>query len=289
MPVTKFWTGGKGDGLIASDGNWSDGTAPVAGDTLHFRNGAAGVAPGQDTSAATYAKVIFDDGYTGIVANVPAPWVIAASVVEIWSESGSINLDLTNVASVVNVHNSASESSVDEGRPPIYIKANENTTVINVFSGNVAVADLPGDTATIGTLNVGWLSSAVSGSPVVTVGAGCTLTTGNIRSGTCTMRGNGTNLTQYGGELTLNTADSFSNVSVYGGTFYGDAFNTITNFAAAGTSGAAVADFLRTSNARTITNTSVGRNATVKMDTNNVTQTNKTDFLYPVTCVVSGV
>lgn len=297
--ATKYWTGGAGTGLIATAGNWSDAAAPAAGDTLVFRDNAVDVAPGQNSSGDTFAKVVFDASYTGKVASPRSPWVVAASIVEIGSyagigtasHSGSINLDTTNVASVVNVYATADESSVDEDRPPVYIKANENTTVVNIFAGNVAINDIPdGTTATVATVNVGYLSAS-TGSANVSIGASVTLTTLNVRSGTVTMRGIGTNITQYGGELTLDTTDSFSNVTVYGGTFNGDAFNTITNFAITGvTSVQAIADFLRTSNARTITNFSLGKNvARLDIDTNNVTVTNKVDPLYPLTITASRV
>lgn len=293
----KFWTGGSGDGQIATAGNWSDATAPTGGDTLHFRDNAVDVAPGQDSSAATFARVVVDASYTGKIASPGAPWVVAATIVEIGSyagvgtptHSGSINIDTDDVASTVYVYDTADESSEDPDRPPVYLKADENTTIIHVFAGNVAIADRPGDLTEVSGVQVGYLTST-TGDAKVSIGQGATVASLIVRSGECVMRGVGTNITQYGGTLTLDTTDSFSNVNVYGGTFYGDQFGTITNFSlTATTSAGAVADFLRTSAARTITNPYMGKNATLRIDTNIVTLTNKIDYLYPVTCVVSGV
>lgn len=195
--------------------NW-DGGLPVDGDDVVIGPGSSSILYGLDNHTVTPASIVISQGFTGKIglARVnrdvsTAPYYEYRETYLKYGESG----DSTNIAvtigagegtgssriklstgssqATISVLNSGQVETV--GDQSIYWVGTHASNSLQVSKGSVGVAALPGESATLLTLNVGYRQN-VSGDSSVACGSGVTLTNATIR--------------QAGGNLTLNSATS---------------------------------------------------------------------------------
>jgi len=225
--------------------NWSDGAVPVDGDDVVINNSSVSILYGLAQSSILLASLRIERSFTGIIGlnklavatavagtttNSTAPEYracyldIEATIVEIGANygqdtpagSGRIMLDLGSAASTITVH-STGQVSTDTGRPAVRLLTGHASTLLDIRSaiGGVGVAaDVPGETSTIGTVQV----SDTSVASRVRVGAGTTIT----------------NFFQTGGNNVLNAAATVTSVSVLGGTLTTEGTYLITTLSMKG-------------------------------------------------------
>ncbi len=134
------------------------------------------------------------------------------------------------------------------GRHCVYFKGS-NVTTATINKGNVGIAMLDGDTATIATIKTGYVT-ALETDVALTVGSGVTLTTIDLGGGTCNLRCAATTATAgIGTTLTTEGTGAITTLNCYG-TCYPNSTGTITTLNAY--SGCTV-DLSRSKAARTIT------------------------------------
>jgi hypothetical protein len=182
------------------------------------------------------------------------------------AQSSPINLDLGNVASTVNVFNTGSNGNA----PAVRIKADSATTNVLVRKGAVGIAYEAGQTTTIGTLTVSYVSAKATDADVY-VGAGVTMTTLNQLAGDVIMRCGATTATCEYGTLKTEGSGTFTALNVSGGVVTSNSSGTIT--AANVIKG--TLDLTKSSQARTITTPKMGAGGTIKFDPAVMTFTNK--------------
>lgn len=227
--------------------NWSDGSVPVNSDTVIFANNAVNVSWGLGQSAVALTALRIDQTYTGRIGldyanfatsadgETVSPTVkaeyrshylaIGTSALDIGRHfdagtpagSGRILIDLgSSTACQATVHNTRS-SSADGQRPAVRLLASNASTDIYVRQapGGVGIAaDEPGETSTVGDINV----SEDGSSAIVHAGPGVTLT----------------NWIQGGGDCTLEAAATVTKVDADGGRLQIEGDFTITTLNARG-------------------------------------------------------
>lgn len=190
--VTATTTANSGPNDAAVVANWSSGTLPVSGDSLYFQNSSSPVLYNLDALAAiTPALVQMDSSYTGQIG-LPynnangyieyrprylqfTGWTLGNIGLGAGNGSGKIQLDAGAGNHTTNIFNTASSAS-EQGLPCVLLKGGGSTTTVNIFKGSLGLALFAGETATIQTLDMGYVSN-VAGDAQVSTGAGCTLTT----------------------------------------------------------------------------------------------------------------
>lgn len=158
------------------------------------------------------------------------------------------------------------------GYHTVYIKGS-NIATLTINKGNVGIAPLDADTATVATLNVGYDSTLATDS-TVTVGSGVTLTTLNQTGGTVYLNCAATTVTN-SASTTLYTSGSgaITTLNAYG-TCYLNSTGTITTLNCYGT-----VDLTQSKAARTITTINLYPGSTLRYNSA-ITFTNKP---FPVT------
>ncbi len=191
--ATKFWDSTSASSW-ATAGNWSDGVAPLSGDTLylnHLGTGSitSGLATGIGSGAGAESLTMYiEQGWTGslgsIAAGIATYLTFSATLetltVHIGQQSGQgsgsgspqILIDSTNVtAATLHLYDSCS-SGTEVYYPPIMLKG--AWTIIQ-YGGNYGLAVRPGET---GTLTAGSIvpDGDANVQPQATFGAGATIT-----------------------------------------------------------------------------------------------------------------
>lgn len=224
MVATIYWIGGSVgfEGKFNLDENWSGGTAPVAGDSIHI-SGSQDIDDALDSSAIDVDRFVVESSYTGSIGSKGSPLEIGITdttgTIE-FSGSGEAHLDLG--ASVVNmiVH---STSSAGVGSYGLYVKGSA-IAVLSVEGGKVGIAvDVPADTATITTLR------CLGGRTVV--GSGTTVTNVDVGSGArLTLRANCSDMDIRSGTVkTTESAAISSSVTIWGGRLIHNSTGTIAS------------------------------------------------------------
>lgn len=197
--------------------NWDGGT-PVDGDDVVIGPGSSSILYGLDLATVTPASIRIHQGFTGKIGlarvnkDLPsAPYYEYRETYLKFGDSG----DATNIAitigegegsgsSRIKLNTGTSQATLSvlntgqaetTGDQVFYWKGTHASNSISVSKGNVGVASLPGETATLLTLNVGYRQN-VAGDSNVVCGTGVTLTDATIK--------------QSGGNLSLNSATSGS-------------------------------------------------------------------------------
>ena len=145
---------------------------------------------------------------------------------------------------------------------------------LNVLRGNVGVAALPGETATITTINLGApVTDAFSSNQVgLITGTGLTLTTWNQFSGTGLLMPTNTvtPATVTGGQLTTGGSGYYTTLNNEGGAIFPNSAGTITTLNLR----SGVTDFTGSRTARTVTTPKIWPAATLSYDAAVLTFTN---------------
>lgn len=191
--------------------NWSGG-APATGDDVVIDDTASDILYGLDLASVTPATITIGPRFTGKIG-LPVVNVDNANgryyeYRETYLKFGNSG-DATNTAVRINSPSQrmklntgtgqATISVTQTGQPlangdrVLYWKGTHASNSLTVSKGNVGVAALAGESATLLTLNVGYQQS-VTGDSLVLCGSGVTLADATIK--------------QSGGELTLNSATS---------------------------------------------------------------------------------
>lgn len=261
--------------------NWDTGAIPVSTDDVIIEGTSVSILYGIDQNAVTLTSLTVNANFTGQIGlpqyNAGGYYEyrttnlkISATTVNVGGGptaggSSLIRLDLGSNAATVNVF-STGTSSVS-GLEPFIFKGTSGSNVVNVNKGTVAVAGFGGETATVATLNVGYVNNQASDAQV-RLGAGCTLTTVNQYGGIVVGNSAATTVNEYGGTCTWN-AGAVTTANVYGGKLYWNSTGTLGTLNLSGT-----IDLTQDARGKTITNATLFSKATFNAPDGNVTFSN---------------
>jgi hypothetical protein len=192
--------------------NWSGGAVPVNGDVVHV-DGDGDVLFGLAQTAVTLAELHVPAAYTDRVglpevdpAGYPQPLAkylaIKSTLVTVGKGEGQgtprLLLDNSTAQATVTVWGTG--LSDDAPLPAMRWKGTHASNAMSVMKGDVGVAVLAGEAATLASLYVGYVSSPQSDASVK-AGAGLTLTALTQSGGTVTLEGDCGMVLQTGGTL----------------------------------------------------------------------------------------
>lgn len=194
--------------------NW-DGGLPTDGDDVVIDESSSSILYGLDLSTITPASITIGQGFTGRIGlpvvnvdNANGNYYEYRDAYLIFCDSG----DATNTAVYINTASRLIKLSTNDGQATIvvsetgqplvngdrslYWKGSHTSNSLTVSKGNVGVAALPGETAALAALNVGYQQS-VQGDADVLCGSGVSF-------------GTSAAIKQSGGNLELNSATTSS-------------------------------------------------------------------------------
>lgn len=277
-------------------GNWVGGSLPVDSDTVIFADSSVDVLYGLDLNGVTPAAIYIDSTYTGRIG-LPVYNTTAGATYHEYRDrylkfcnsgdatntaiyigqgngpgSGRINLDCGTGQTTVLVQRTAPSS--DTNQPAFKFKGTHASNAMTVQRGTVGIAFESGNTSTVATLNVGYISNQL-GDAVVQCGTGTTLTTVNVSGGSLTTRSAITTLTVTGGQVE-HLAGAVTTLTVEQGTVNYQSTGTVTNLKV-GDGGNF--DCRASMSSRTVTNLELYSGAEYHDPAGTVTATNGFDFV----------
>jgi hypothetical protein len=222
-----------------SAGNWSGGAVPVDDDHIYIEDWSADILYGLNQSGITADSLNIGKTFTGAIGYAGAAGYagtylqIEPDVVNIGYYSGTGNpsgatrimLDTEDTATTINVDDAG--TSEDTNKPCIRIKAAAAGTTINVKKGTVGIAYESGETTTVGTININYVSNK-SSDATVEIGSGTTLTTLTKTGGVGILKCAATTVTNNGGTLKVYGSGAYTTVNVGDGTVTNYGSGTIT-------------------------------------------------------------
>lgn len=247
--------------------NWSGGAVPggAGSQDVYIENHGGDILYGLDQSGisnaldslnflASFTGKIGSNGFAGAAG---AYLQIKATAVNIGAHngygspvgSGRIKLDLGATTSTVTVDKTAAPTDSGSGKAAVRLLANDASTVVNVRKGTVGIATEPGETTTIATVNVNYVSS-VAGDADVYIGAGVTMATLNQNGGDVIARCGMTTANANAGTLLTTGSGAITTLNANGATVTSNSSGTVTNV----NINAGQVDTLKSSAARTFTN-----------------------------------
>ena len=258
MADTRLWDGAAADNAFDTATNWSDDTAPIAGDTAIMPDGNIVVVDGSDENAYTLAAFTVSPGYSGTIGSRTAGVItnlqIAATTVNL-AGSGVTYLNLT-ACTTCNVTGAAA-GTPDSGTYGLTLSGATIATLNIDLTSNqsVGVAALAGQTGTVTNAYIG-------GNGTVVLGAGLTLSTA------VSITGSGTTyidcavpaLTVTGSATVYIRSGAQTTLVIQGGVVYLNSTGTITT-ASVFTGGSLICT--QGPETRTITNTNLYGDATL--------------------------
>lgn len=245
-------TANVGNTDYGTDRNWSTDLVPVATNDVLFDVASTNVnvtyGLGQSSIAIADFRVFSGCSSTfGRFDNGVGHYLIIDPDLFRYEGSGSLamfNIGSANIAAYIKATGTAATS----GRHAVYFKGS-NVTTLTIDKGNVGIAVLDGDTATIATIKTGYVSTQAS-DVALTLGSGLTLTTLDQGGGTCVMNCAATTATNgYNSTLTTDGTGAITTLHVYG-TCYANSTGTITT---ANVYSGATLDLTKSKAARTVT------------------------------------
>lgn len=152
------WTGLAADGLMSTDGNWLDGTAPIAGEAIDFGSVSSATEITADVDA-TFGAVTMGTGVITFSGSFAATSISDTSMIAVAADStvtlnGDLTLDESNAAVIVN--------KVDAGGAfivtgTIRSATGQSTPPVAVAGGGCIVAngiEIPAGSSLYSTLDV---------------------------------------------------------------------------------------------------------------------------------------
>lgn len=308
-------TGSAGPKHWDTTANWSTGALPGggAGEDIFVEDFSGDILFGLDQSgiANTLTSLNVGKSFTGKIgpngsAGIAAAYLqIKATTVNIGQHfgpgsplgSGRIKLDLGATASTVNVDAMATAS--DSGKPALRLKMDSTSSNLFVNKGDVGLAAEAGETSSIGTVRVAYMTNRANDSDLL-IGDGVTFggtntinitggdttlrvaaATVTIQSGTLTKTGSGaiTTLNADGGTVTTWGAGTITTVNASGSTVNSNSTGTITNLTITG----GLVDFTKSPALRTVTTPKLDSGGAIKYDPSIITMTSKIDSTNAVT------
>lgn len=249
--------------------NWSLNAVPIATNDLIFEAGTVSLLYGLNLSGVALADFRVMTGCQSSFGRFEyGKYFYFRIAPTLFDYRGSGKLSMFDIGSAAIAPYIESYGTPEaQGRNAIYIKGSAMTT-LEVAKGNVGVAVLDADTATVATILCGSLTTPQS-DVNMTVGSGVTLTTLTMTGGVCLLKCAATTLNVYPGcVLTTEGTGAYTTVNVYaGGKFYPKSSGTITTLNLWGE-----ADFTRDSSARTVSTLNLKRGGKLTK-TDNITVT----------------
>lgn len=271
--ANKTWAGT--DGNYGTAGNWSPSGVPEAGDHVRIpASSSQSITSGLDQSAVAIGDFIVEEGYTGTIGTSAGYLQIDPNRFE-FNGSGQAFIDIGSAAIDVQVLGTA---NADTGERGLYLKGSA-IDELAVIGGNVGVAAIHGETATVTTCRI------TGATADVWLGAGVTLTTLRINAGTCRLRCAATTVNVYSGTLYTEETGAVTTINVEGGTVYPNSSGTVTTLNAEG----GTTDFTKSGLARTVTTLKQNPGSTITYDPAVLTITNRSAPDDPVTLRASVV
>lgn len=292
MADTKIWvgtdTGNEGDWETAA--NWSPAGVPVATDNVFFENSNQSVTEGFNQSAVALGSLNIAQSFTGQIGDADEYLQIKTTLVNIGYHFGPgeaagsalLKLDLGTTASTIIVFNTG--ISADTTRPAIRLKYVNAATTLEVRKGEVGVAIETGEVSTGSIITPSYVDNIESDAKVY-IGAGVTLATLTKKGGFCMLRSAVTTVINYAGELVTEGSGAITTLTAKGGNVISNSTGTITtcNISSKGT-----VDFMKSQQARTVTNCTIDDEGAIKADPAVITFTNKVIFTKPTTLQASA-
>jgi hypothetical protein len=200
------------EGKWNTTANWDVASVPEDADDVYLTNSSQDVTTDLNQSTIEPASLWITKSYTGKIAAATTYLQIGPVVCNIGTAdasgngvgSGRINLNFGSDPVTVNVY-STNTAATDAGMQPVRL-IGSNITAVNVYSGNVCIAPVFSETATVTTVNV------LGQNANVYLGVGVTATNINVAAGT----------------LTSYSTNATTTVNVSGGTFSNFGTGTIT-------------------------------------------------------------
>lgn len=263
--------------------NWDTEAVPVDGDDVVLERSSIGIYYGLGQSSVDLVSLTIDSTYTGDIG-LPdyassgyfeyraRKLAIGATTVTIGQGSGAgsgrIRLNLGTGQTAVTVHNTG--VSRDANTAALQLEGTHASNTLSILKGDVGSAVAAGETATWATIRTGYIDSENT-DVRLQLGAGCTLTTLTLGGGQVTTQSALTTVTMTGGTLT-HLAGTITTLTVDAGTVYYQSSGTLTT----GTfrTKAARLDVSRDLRARTITNLTVTKGASLHDPEKTITFTN---------------
>lgn len=274
--------------------NWSGGAVPANTDDVVFEYSDVDLLYQLDALAAiTASSITVKSTFTGNIglprtnANEYSEYrqrylQLGANTVTVGDGSGSgsprVQLDLCNTAPTINVYNMA--QGTETGINPLLLINTAANTVLNVNKGSVGVAINAGETATITTMNVGYITN-IAGDSTVVCGSGTTLGTIAKLGGSVTVQSNLTTLTQHAGTTAILGSATATTVTINDGTLEDRSSGTFTTVNCHG-----IYDKRKSTTTKTCTNFNLYKGAKFYDPAGSVTLTNGIDL---VQCKLSDV
>ena len=181
--------------------------------------------------------------------------------------SGRLRLNASAAASTLNMWRTGPRK--DPGIPSLLWKGTHATNVVNAHRGDLGIAYLPGETAVVATLRVGWVTDQL-GDCQVWCGAGVTLTTVIQTGGRLVTNSAGTTMTQQAGEW-IAYSGAWTTINCRNATVTWNSTGTITTL---NLDSDGVFDADQDERAFTITNCTLKKGATIKNMKGRITFTN---------------
>ena len=268
-------TAATGRNFFNNADNWSASTVPVDGDTIVFDRGSISLLYSLSQGGVTPAAVVITAGYTGNIGLPPtnvdnsgksyAEYRTQAltlcdsgdatnTTVDIGQGEGSgsrrLNFNFNTGQVTGNVYRTG--QPLDSATPPLQIAGTHASNVWQILRGVVGFAHLQGDSATIATLRIGYITNRSSDAQV-RCGAGTTLATIEKDGGILEVNSAiGTALNQSDGETSINGTGAVAAITVRGGAIRYNTTGTLGGNPIVAGSG--VLDFSRDMRSKTVTN-----------------------------------
>lgn len=252
----------------STDLNWSGGAVPVSGDDVVIQSGAYPIYYGLNQASVTLGTLKVLPGYTGTIGVNDYYLRVGTGAFEFNNTAAQASIDLraSNIDAVVK----ATKVPSDNTRGLYLLGSNLASLTVN--KGVVGVAAKGAETATIGTLNVGYTTTQNTDSKVL-LGSGVTVTTVSQSGGQVEVNSNVTTLNLSGGTYYQN-AGVWTTANVSGGTAYPNAAGTYVTTNVYDTGSLVNTD----PRAKTMTNAVLGSGATFTDNLKAITLTNGIDF-----------
>jgi hypothetical protein len=269
-------------------GNFDSAVLPVDGDTVIIEASSVDCLYELDQNAVDLAALTIKQSYAGklglprtnpggyveyrpqyLTINSAAAGAITINIGEgDGNGSGRIKVNTGGGQATLAIYNKGGRA--ETGVPCLVWKGTHASNVVNLVRGDLGVAVFSGETATIATLNVGWMTSQTSDALLV-CGSGTTLSTVNAYGGTIELNSALTTLTQGAAILTLRGTGTITTWHLDGGIGFHCSNGTITTL---NVGGGARVDFRQDLRARIVTNCNAYQGATIQDPNKSVTWTN---------------
>ena len=290
-------TAATGAANFANQDNWSANTVPVDADTVSLGSGDADLLYSISQAAVSPAAINVTMGYSGKIGlpetnkqNAAFPYreyledyltmgAVAdaqTNTITIGDGEGQgsqrIKIDTVDAQTILNVLNSGQR--IETGVPAVLWKGTHASNVANISKGDVGIAALVGETATVATLTVAYRNNK-QGDAKVYCGTGVTLTTINQSGGELRTASNVVTVNHFDGFHKID-AGTVTTLNIDGGTVEYNGTGTCTNLKI-GSNG--TLDLSKGTGAVTFTNTEFYEGFTFIDPAARATFTNGIDFM----------